>query len=404
MLPLLGLFILSLVLLTVLAVRQTVFEVHLEFAARRVGEIVEEVARKAPAEWDALLSGTADAEQRLGIREPLAESAAERSLSQLKVYAPNGEVMFSTDPADIGVVERNTAITAALDENERVLVPHLEADGKRYNEFYIPVSRTDGTVALVFELYEPAGYLTAILLRALLLPTLVPSALLGSLVLVLGYLIRRAQAGIDLRAERVRELSARLESLVSSSAVSAVRSAPSGGVVQLKRVDVSLLYSDVRSFTSYSEATPPEEVVAFLNHIMTVQIECISRHGGDVDKLIGDALLARFEGAQKENRVVAAALDIQAAVEKADMPRGVGIGVFTGPAILGAIGPEKRRDYTVIGDSVNVAARLCAEARRGEIVADTATLDRSSTPATFGLVEEAHVKGREKPIYVRRRS
>ncbi len=103
---------------------------------------------------------------------------------------------------------------------------------------------------------------------------------------------------------------------------------------------------------------------------MTLQIECVARHGGDVDKLIGDALLARFEGEAKESRAIAAARDIQSAVEAAGLPRGVGIGVYTGQAISGPIGPEARRDYTVIGDSVNIAARLCAAAARGEIVAD----------------------------------
>jgi hypothetical protein len=80
--------------------------------------------------------------------------------------------------------------------------------------------------------------------RTLILPVLVPSVLLGGLVLLLSYLIKRAQRGIDLRAARVRELSARLESLVSSSAVGAVRSAPYGGELPLRRIEVSLLYTD----------------------------------------------------------------------------------------------------------------------------------------------------------------
>jgi class 3 adenylate cyclase len=228
------------------------------------------------------------------------------------------------------------------------------------------------------------------------------SALLGGLMVVLSYLIRRAQTGIDLRAARVRELSQRLESFMSYSAVGAVRSAPSGGDLPLRRIEVSVLYSDVRNFTAYSEAAAPDEVVSFLNRIMALQIGCISRHQGDVDKLIGDAVLARFEEAGKESRAVAAALDIQASVRRASLPLGVGIGLFTGPAISGAIGPEARRDYTVIGDSVNVAARLCAEAKRGEIVCDTLTIQKCGVPDLFGAVEHVHVKGRERAIDVRR--
>jgi len=389
--------------MTALAVRQAVRDIHLEFAAREVAEIVAAVERKLPAEWNALLAGTADIEQTERLQVPLQESVAEHDLPQFKIYTHDGKAVFSTDRAEIGLVEENAALTAALERQERVLVPHLEADGKRYNEFYIPVSRTNGEVGLVTEIYQPAWYLRDILIRALIMPTLVPSLLLAGLVFVLSYLIKRAQSGIDLRAARVRELSARLQSFMSSSAVGAVRSAPPGSDLPLRRIAVSLLYSDVRDFTGYSEMVAPEEVVAFLNRIMAVQIDCISRHGGDVDKLIGDALLSRFEGPDKERRAVAAALDVQAAVARDNLPRGVGIGVFTGPAISGAIGPEARRDYTVIGDSVNVAARLCSEAHRGEIVCDAVTIERSGLQARpIGAVEHIHVKGRERAIDIRR--
>ncbi|MGO7184717.1 adenylate/guanylate cyclase domain-containing protein [Rhizobium brockwellii] len=401
-LPIIGLFVASLVALTALAVRQTVRDVHLEFAARRVSEIASEINRKAQPEWGALLAAHADGPQRQVIMALMMEAAIERGVPQLKVYIPSGEAVFSTDAAEIGTMEANAALTAAFKKGERVLLPHREADGTRYNEFYIPVERQGGDVALVFELYEPAGYLSGILLRALLLPTLVPGLLLVGLVVMLGYLIRRAQASIDLRAARVRELSARIESLLSLSAIGAMKQAPAGSDLPLKRIEVSLLYSDVRRFTEYSEAVSPEKVVAFLNRIMTIQIESIVRHGGDVDKLIGDALLARFDGPGKEERAIAAALDIQEIVEQGGLPRGIGVGVFTGLAILGPIGPEARRDYTVIGDSVNIAARLCAEAKRGEIVCDVATLDRSGAANGFASVENLQVKGREGHVSIRR--
>ncbi len=401
-LPIMALFVVSLVLLTALSVRQAVRAIHLEFASRLVDEIAAEIDRKRPEAWKAILAGTADAAMHASLAASLGEAVSERSLPQLKVYAPNGEAVFSTDAAEIGQIEENAALAAAVDEGERTLLPHAEPDGTRYNEFYVPLKRADGSVGLVMELYWPAGDLRAILARALVLPTLVPGLLLLGLLVVLGYLIRRAQAGIDFRAARVRELSARLESFMSSSAVGAVRAAPEGGDVPLKRVEVSLLFSDVRRFTDYSETESPESVVAFLNRLMTLQIDCVARHGGDVDKLIGDALLARFEGEAKERRALAAARDIQAAVEASELPRGVGIGVYTGPAILGPIGPEARRDFTVIGNSVNIASRLCAGAGRGEIVANSATLAKSGAAEGFGPAEAIHVKGREHAVEVRR--
>jgi adenylate cyclase len=400
-LPLIGLFVGSFVALTGLAVWQTVRDIHLEFAALRVAEITGEIERKQPQEWSALRAATADAGQRDTVLAAFEEAVVERGLARLKLYDATGAALFSTERSEIGMVENNAALASAL-AGRPVLLPHREPDGTRYNEFYIPLHGDAGAVPLVFELYEPAGYLAAILLRALVFPTLVPGLLLAGLILVLGYLIRQAQAGIDFRAARVRELSTRLESFLSSSAVGAVRATPADGDMPLRRIEVSLLYSDVRSFTSFSETASPEDAVAFLNRVMTLQIECVVRHGGDADKLIGDALLARFEGVEKEERAVAAAIDMQEAVERSEPARGMGVGVFTGPAILGPIGPEARRDYTVIGDSVNIAARLCAAAQRGEIVCDVATLDKSDMSERFGPVEKIHVKGREKRIDIRR--
>ncbi len=401
-LPIMALFVVSLIVLLGFSVRQAVREIHLEFAARLVDEIAAEVDKRDPGPWAALVAGAAAAEERASLVKSFDEAVSERSLAQLKVYDTNRETIFSTDDAEIGKVETNAAIAAAIGEGERTLLPHVETDGTRYNEFYVPILRGDGAVGLVMELYWPAGELRSILARSLLLPTLVPGLLLAGLLAVLGYLIRRAQAGIDFRAARVRELSARLESFMSSSAVGAVRAAQPGGDVPLKRIEVSLVYSDVRRFTDFSETESPEAVVAFLNRVMTLQIECVARHGGDVDKLIGDALLVRFEGEGKESRAVRAARDMQAAVETAELPRGVGIGVYTGQAISGPIGPEARRDYTVIGDSVNIAARLCSAAARGEIVVDATTLARSSAAEGFGPAEAIHVKGREHAVEIRR--
>jgi class 3 adenylate cyclase len=130
---------------------------------------------------------------------------------------------------------------------------------------------------------------------------------------------------------------------------------------------------------------------------MALQVDAITAHGGDVDKMIGDAIFARFDGEDGGNRGVAAAREIIEAVGGGDFPRIVGIGVYRGDVISGAIGPESRRDFTVIGDAVNVSARLCSAAMAGEIVVDAALVDDD-----FGPAESIHVKGRDEPLIVRR--
>jgi len=108
-------------------------------------------------------------------------------------------------------------------------------------------------------------------------------------------------------------------------------------------------------------------------------------------------VLARFDGEDGGKRGVDAAREIIDAVNRGNYPRHVGIGVFRGEVISGAIGPESRRDFTVIGDAVNISARLCAEALAGEIVVDAVLADDD-----FGPVETIQVKGRQEPITVRR--
>jgi class 3 adenylate cyclase len=403
-LPIIGVFVVSLVLLTALAVERAVEDINLQFAADRVDEVVGEIRSGAPGDWEAIMAGRSSPATETQLNLRLANAAKERGIPRLKVYDAEGRTLFSTQGEVIGALEADPALTESIQQNRRVLLLNQDPDGTTFNEFYVPFSATPGgPVAVVFELYEPAHILRGIIWRALLLPTIVPVVLLAALIVTLGYLIRRAQAEIDLRAKRVQELSARLESFISSSAVGAVRGAETGGDVPLRRVETALLYSDVRKFTDFSETASPEAVVAFLHEIMTLQIGCVAKQGGDVDKLIGDALLARFEGDGKERRAVAAALEIQEVVEHGLLPRGLGIGIFTGSAICGPIGPERRRDYTVIGDTVNIAARLCREAGRGEIVADATSLARSGMAGLFGPVEEIRVKGRQGPIALSRR-
>jgi class 3 adenylate cyclase len=401
-LPIMALLVGSVLLLTTLSVRQAVRETQLELAAREAAEIAAEMRAKAPSEWRALISERASAEERGRLAALFAEVASDRGLPRLKLHSLTGEVLFSTEPGDIGQLEDNAAVRAAAREGGPVLLPNEEGDGTRFSEFFIPVEANSGDVALVMELYEPADKLRTIFVRALVLPILVPGLLSIGLIAALGALIRRAQLGIDVRASRVRELGVQLERFISSSAVWAVRTAPQNGDTPLQRIEVSLLYSDVRRFTDFSESASPEEVVGFLNRVMTVQAEFVATYGGEFEPMVGDVLLARFEGDEKEWRATAAALDIQTAVERARFPRGLGIGVFTGPVISGPIGPRARRDHALIGDSVNIAARLSAKAKRGEIIADARTLARSTVADRFGPIEEVKVRGRGQPIDIRR--
>ncbi|NQV56248.1 MAG: adenylate/guanylate cyclase domain-containing protein [Rhodospirillales bacterium] len=381
--------------------RWTVEKVYLELARQRAEVIAASVKREAPDAWARLRTGRLAPGDNARLRTAFGNEAEELKLMALKVYDLAGRVLYSTDPASLGKLETGKALRSVVADMKSSLVRKDEG-GNSLIELYVPYLDQNGQLAAVFELYEPVGYLDGILLRSGLIVSLVPAALFLLLAAAAAILVGRAQRHIDGRAHDLIQLKERLESFVSSSAVNAARE---GGVIPSERVRITLLYSDARDFTGYSEANPPERVVWYLNELMTIQVDAIGAQGGDVDKMIGDALLARFTGRGAEGRALAAARAILGEVARAELPRLVGIGIYTGDVISGAIGPTDRRDFTVIGDGVNVSARLCSAAAAGEIVADEATVaadNGAEWEPPFGAVEALTVKGRLDPVAARR--
>jgi adenylate cyclase len=175
--------------------------------------------------------------------------------------------------------------------------------------------------------------------------------------------------------------------------------------------EVTLLFSDIRGFTTLSETRPPQEVVAILNRYFTLQVEVIFRHGGSLDKFIGDAIMA-FWGAPLDDpdhakNAVACALDMadtllafKAELGELGKSFDVGIGVHSGPAVVGLIGSDKRREYTSIGDTVNLASRiegLTKEAGR-RILVSRETMQRCAGAFDFVSCGSFHAKGRAQPV------
>ncbi len=172
--------------------------------------------------------------------------------------------------------------------------------------------------------------------------------------------------------------------------------------------EVTLLFSDIRGFTTLSETRPPAEVVALLNRYFTLQVDVIFRHGGSLDKFIGDAIMA-FWGAPLDDpehakNAVACALEMADTLLAFKAELGgdfdVGIGIHSGPAVVGLIGSEKRREYTSIGDTVNLASRiegLTKEAGR-RILVSRETMDRCAGAFDFVSCGTFHAKGRAQPV------
>ena len=185
-----------------------------------------------------------------------------------------------------------------------------------------------------------------------------------------------------------------------------------------KSCEISMLFSDIRGFTSLSETSTPEQVVELLNTYFTQQVDAVFAQEGTLDKYIGDAIMA-FWGAPAHQpdhalRAVAAALDMSDRLEQFRNQDGlgygleIGIGVHSGPAVVGFIGSENRQDYTAIGDTVNLASRIEGQTKgvaRVLVSGDTrrmceAQAGADKCPFIFVDKGEFQVKGRAQVVHL----
>ena len=200
----------------------------------------------------------------------------------------------------------------------------------------------------------------------------------------------------------IGELSERMELMkfVSGSTVAAIRRAEGLGVARGgERRDLAILFSDIRGYTAFSESVPPEVVVEMLNLYLDTQTRLVREHGGDVDEFIGDAMVAVFDGPGREGRAVACGLAIQAAMQglladRPDWNLGLGTGIASGEVVLGAMGAQDRMDFTVLGSTVNLAARLCSRAPAGAVLVNAA----AARAAAFDPLEPMPLRGHAEPV------
>ena len=178
-----------------------------------------------------------------------------------------------------------------------------------------------------------------------------------------------------------------------------------------REMEISVLFADIRGFTAMAEKLTPEKVVEILNQYLDSMEEQVFKHGGMLDKYTGDGMMVLF-GAPLEQpdhaaRAVRAALSMQRAAAKVSQRRGdgememvYGVGITTGPAVVGHIGSKRRLDYTAIGDTVNLAARLEGIAPPGVILIDRATYEATKEIALVETLDAVKVKGKARPVPV----
>lgn len=178
------------------------------------------------------------------------------------------------------------------------------------------------------------------------------------------------------------------------------------------RKEVTVLFVDIRGFTTLSESVEPEEIVEILNEYLDLTANCIFEHGGTLDKFIGDATMAIYNAPLPlENHALQAVRSAWAMKQKSialeqqlqqRFGKAVkfGIGIHSGPAVVGNIGSKTRMDYTVIGDTVNTAARLESNSKPGQIIISETIYEQVKDYVIVNTLGEIHVKGKSQGILI----
>jgi adenylate cyclase len=176
--------------------------------------------------------------------------------------------------------------------------------------------------------------------------------------------------------------------------------------------EVTLLFSDIRGFTSMSESRAPEEIVRMLNEYFELMVDVIFKYEGTLDKFVGDEVIALFGAPvamqQAEIKAVQCALDMMRVLGEWNRTRAaegqdeikVGIGINTGMVVTGAIGSSRALQYTAIGDAVNTASRLCTIAEPGQIILSETTLRKVEGEIAAVPLPPVRVKGKMDQLRV----
>jgi serine/threonine-protein kinase len=183
-----------------------------------------------------------------------------------------------------------------------------------------------------------------------------------------------------------------MEKFLSKSAAEMIQKADPGAAATGERRPVTVLFSDLKAHAAFKDGSEdPKEVLRRVNHSLSRQAELVERYGGQVDKFVGDRMMAIFKGEDKVWPAIRCAISIQHLLDSDDDKAALvpGIGVSTGDAIFGAVGSSNRLDYSLLGRAVHVAGRLADEALAGDVLlsheAYAKVQDRASAEALAPL-------------------
>ncbi len=381
----------------------------------------------------------------------LDDVAATGAARDIVLYDPEGREYYTTQPREPGrlvrealVRKQTTAEFLGHGQDERVIVAQPLANGPRCARCHGSADAVRGVVTVSLPTSSAAAVREMAMQKTLMFSGVALAIIVVVLYLFMQILVVRPVKQIgdvaesigkgrldvkvlraDPRGDEVQRLGSRMNDMIQelrakfqleryvsrgtskAAHASAARSSTSlsTGAVVGERGPATVLFTDIRGFTAFSESVEPEKVVEVLNRFLQAQADVVHKHGGDIDKFVGDELMALFHGPDAAARAVTAALEMIEAVN-ACRSEGetleIGAGISSGEMIHGPVGSVDRLDFTVIGDVVNTGARLCAAAAPSAVYVSAAVRDVCGTLAgiSFETLEPLKLKGKREPFPV----
>lgn len=347
------------------------------------------------------------------------------AIYRIKVWNREGTIIWSDAPDLIGQAPENPEVKEALEgqvESEITDLSKAEnaADGieGKAMELYVPIlARNSFEVIGVIEVYQEITDLYETIWEE----QRQAWVLIGSMMLILYLALFTMMANASRRLSRLQRV-AELERYFSPAVAQAIASMGSrvlgkGNDTRLTgRTRATVMFTDIRGFTRYTEQMAPENVVAMLSDYVDLVTGAVFEHGGSVDKFLGDGVLAVFGAplAQADHAYKALKAAEEVRLKMADLnekraalgepPIQVGVALATGEVVTGTLGRGAQLAYTVVGDTVNQASRLVGVARPGELLVTAATYEEGGAAGAMSVRFDGpltiRIRGRNEPVTI----
>jgi adenylate cyclase len=316
--------------------------------------------------------------------------------------------LLQFNPSSVVLMDNEGRIRSLNKNAERLLsISEADAVGRPYTDVFGPslssrvfslVLKGARTDVKTIEATLPGGRRAT--LRATAGPLKDPRGAVSGIVFV---------ADEDTSSPKLEELAGQQERLrdalrryLGDNVAEMVDARPSFVDVGGRTQTISVLHADVRGYTTMAEQLAPDKVVSLLLRYHGAAAKAIRETGGTIDRFAGDAILALWNAPAPQpdhvRRALSGALAMRDAANATGTELGYGIGVHTGEAMVGNLGSEQYQNFTAIGDTVNVAARLQSQAKAGEVICSAAVLDAAGDGVSVTPLGALELKGRKTPV------